>query len=71
MYSTTHVLDAGFDGANFLFWLTVHLVCTAVVLAVARHKGLPLKTWIPLGLFFGVFTVIGALMVRPQAKEGE
>ena len=69
MQSSARVVGFGFDGANLLFWLAVHLACSALVAAVARRRGLPLVTWVPLGLFFGVLALAGVLLARPPGKE--
>ena len=69
MQPSARVVGFGFDADNLLFWLAVHLGCGAVVAAVARRRGLPLATWVPLGLLFGVLALAGVVLARPPGKE--
>ena len=47
--------------------LAVWVACAAVCYSQAKKKNLNVVLWTILGLLFGVFAVIGALVVSPKA----
>ena len=47
--------------------LAVWVACAAVCYSQAKKKNLNVALWTILGLLFGVFAVIGALVVSPKA----